>query len=110
MSTLVAPPAEPKAKRSRVRSSSLSHSLAGYLFVLPFMLIFVGALVIPLGYAAYLSLFRETLIGGKRLVDDAAGTRFSIRDQGLRAWVGARQVMALDARISSAEEWITMNG
>jgi multiple sugar transport system permease protein len=68
MSTLVAPPAEPKAKRSRVRSSSLSHSLAGYLFVLPFMLIFVGALVIPLGYAAYLSLFRETLIGGNTFV------------------------------------------
>lgn len=37
---------------------------AGYLFVLPFMVVFLAMLVLPLAYAAYLSLFREQLIGG----------------------------------------------
>ncbi|MEV6633198.1 sugar ABC transporter permease [Actinoplanes sp. NPDC051470] len=37
---------------------------AGYLFVLPFMVVFLAMLVLPLLYAAYLSLFREQLIGG----------------------------------------------
>jgi multiple sugar transport system permease protein len=36
----------------------------GYLFVLPFMVVFLAMLVLPLAYAAYLSLFREQLIGG----------------------------------------------
>ncbi|GLY97949.1 sugar ABC transporter permease [Actinoplanes sp. NBRC 103695] len=36
----------------------------GYLFILPFMIVFVAMLVVPLVYAAYLSLFREQLIGG----------------------------------------------
>jgi multiple sugar transport system permease protein len=36
----------------------------GYLFVLPFLLVFLAMLIVPLGYAAYLSLFREQLIGG----------------------------------------------
>ena len=41
-----------------------SHAGAGYLFVLPFMVVFLTMLVLPLAYAAYLSLFREQLIGG----------------------------------------------
>jgi multiple sugar transport system permease protein len=43
-------------------------SLAGYLFVAPFVVIFVTMLVLPLLYAAYLSLFRERLIGGTSFV------------------------------------------
>lgn len=50
----------------------------------------------------------ETLILGKRLFDDAAGTRFSVRGNGLRASVGARQVMALDARMTSDKEWLPL--
>jgi multiple sugar transport system permease protein len=38
--------------------------LAGYAFVGPFMFVFVAMLVVPLGYALYLSLFRQQLIGG----------------------------------------------
>jgi multiple sugar transport system permease protein len=34
------------------------------MFVLPFLLVFLAMLVLPLAYAAYLSLFREQLIGG----------------------------------------------
>jgi multiple sugar transport system permease protein len=40
------------------------HANSGYLFVLPFLVVFLAMLVVPLGYAAYLSLFREQLIGG----------------------------------------------
>lgn len=36
----------------------------GYLFIAPFLLVFVTMLVIPLIYAAYISLFRSQLIGG----------------------------------------------
>lgn len=38
--------------------------LAGYALVAPFMLVFIAMLVVPLGYAFYLSLFQERLIGG----------------------------------------------
>jgi multiple sugar transport system permease protein len=36
----------------------------GYLFVAPFMLVFAAMLVLPLAYAAYLSLFQDRLVGG----------------------------------------------
>lgn len=38
--------------------------LAGLLFVAPFVLLFAALFVAPLGYALYLSLFREQLVGG----------------------------------------------
>jgi multiple sugar transport system permease protein len=46
------------------RRKGPSHANSGYLFVLPFMIVFLAMLVLPLAYAAYLSLFREQLIGG----------------------------------------------
>ena len=48
----------------RSRRTGPSHGNSGYLFVLPFLLVFLAMLVLPLVYAAYLSLFREQLIGG----------------------------------------------
>jgi multiple sugar transport system permease protein len=42
--------------------------LAPYLFVLPFFVVFVVMLVVPLGYAAWTSLFRSRLIGGRVFV------------------------------------------
>jgi len=39
-------------------------AIAGYLFVVPFFLVFIAMLVVPLFYSGYLSLFREQLIGG----------------------------------------------
>jgi multiple sugar transport system permease protein len=48
----------------RIRSQGPSHASSGYLFVLPFLLVFLTMLVLPLLYAAYLSLFREQLVGG----------------------------------------------
>jgi len=41
---------------------------AGPLFVAPFMLLFLLLFLTPLGYAAYLSLFQERLIGGTAFV------------------------------------------
>jgi multiple sugar transport system permease protein len=46
------------------RPKGPSHANSGYLFVLPFLIVFVAMLVVPLVYAAYLSLFREQLVGG----------------------------------------------
>lgn len=43
---------------------SVDPSATGYLFVAPFLLVFAAMLVLPLGYAAYLSLFQDRLIGG----------------------------------------------
>jgi multiple sugar transport system permease protein len=40
------------------------HRLAGFLFVVPFLTVFVAMLVVPLAYALYLSLFRDRLVGG----------------------------------------------
>lgn len=41
---------------------------AGYLFVLPFMVVFLAMLVVPLAYSGYLSFFRVQLIGGNAFV------------------------------------------
>ena len=46
-------------------ASRRKQQLAPYLFVLPFFVVFVAMLVVPLGYAAWTSLFRSRLIGGK---------------------------------------------
>ena len=40
----------------------------GWGFVAPFLAVFAFALVAPIGYAIYLSLFRQQLIGGNTLV------------------------------------------
>jgi multiple sugar transport system permease protein len=50
------------APAGRVRGPS--HANSGYLFILPFFVVFLAMLVVPLAYAAYLSLFREQLVGG----------------------------------------------
>jgi multiple sugar transport system permease protein len=44
------------------------HAFAGFLFTAPFMVLFLFAFIAPLGYALYLSLFREQLIGGNTFV------------------------------------------
>jgi multiple sugar transport system permease protein len=55
-------PAAPPGRAARSRGPS--HANSGYLFVLPFLVVFLAMLVLPLAYAAYLSLFREQLVGG----------------------------------------------
>lgn len=52
----------------RRRSTARRHNLTGWLFVGPFGVIFLALLVLPIGYALYLSLFQKSLIGGTRFV------------------------------------------
>ncbi|WP_307868297.1 carbohydrate ABC transporter permease [Umezawaea beigongshangensis] len=73
----IAPP-EPSGRAPR-RSSrrATAHPLAGALFVLPFFLVVVAFLVVPLGFAFWLSLSSKSL---------ARGTRFSGVDNYVRAF------------------------
>jgi multiple sugar transport system permease protein len=52
----------PKATRRR------TGTLAPYLFILPFAILFAMFMVAPLVYAAQLSFFRQTMVGGNRFV------------------------------------------
>ncbi|WP_062521779.1 carbohydrate ABC transporter permease [Demequina silvatica] len=54
--------------RAKPARGKARHSAVGYLFVLPFMILFVAMVLVPLGYSAYLSLFEEKLIGGEAFV------------------------------------------
>ena len=51
-------------RRNRQGQAKRQQNRAAYLFVAPFVTIFILMLVIPLGYSGYLSLFHEQLIGG----------------------------------------------
>lgn len=56
------------ARKRRRLSRSQRHNLTGWMFVGPFGVIFLALLVLPIGYALYLSLFQKSLIGGTRFV------------------------------------------
>jgi len=59
MTSQAAPPrALPSPNGSR-------RGLTGWIFTAPFMIVFAFTLVVPLIYAAYLSVFRDQLIGGR---------------------------------------------
>jgi multiple sugar transport system permease protein len=45
-------------------STKRKQNVAAYLFILPFFIVFIAMLVVPLVYAGYLSLFESKLIGG----------------------------------------------
>ena len=55
-------------RRPRPGRQTRRRRRAAYLFVAPFMLLFVAMLVVPLLYALYLSLFVDRLIGGTSFV------------------------------------------
>jgi multiple sugar transport system permease protein len=52
----------------RRKSTAARQNLTGWLFVGPFGVIFLALLVLPIGFALYLSLFQKSLIGGTRFV------------------------------------------
>ncbi len=52
----------------RRRSTSARQNLMGWLFVGPFGIVFLAMLVLPIGYALYLSLFQKSMIGGTKFV------------------------------------------
>src|SRR5215204_3366263 len=51
-------------RRTRITASKRRQWGAAYTLVLPFFVIFVAMIVVPLVYAGYLSFFRKRLIGG----------------------------------------------
>ncbi|MBW9092156.1 sugar ABC transporter permease [Microbacterium jejuense] len=55
----------PPSGRRRNAMTRRQHR-AAYLFILPFFIVFVTMLVVPLVYAGYLSLFESKLIGGEQ--------------------------------------------
>jgi multiple sugar transport system permease protein len=57
-----APPQRPPTQRSGGVNQRRANT--GYLFIAPFLVVFVAMLVVPLVYAAYISLFKTQLIGG----------------------------------------------
>src|SRR5688572_6025806 len=74
----------PRARREASRRAAV-----GYLFVAPFLVVFVAMLVVPLVYAGYLSLFREQLIGGTSFAGLDNYTR-AFGDE--RLWQGVARV------------------
>jgi multiple sugar transport system permease protein len=62
--------------------------LAGWGFVGPFLFVFAFALIVPIGYAIYLSLFRQQLIGGNAFVG-AANYRLALGDP--QFWAALRR-------------------
>jgi multiple sugar transport system permease protein len=48
----------------RTSTSKRKQNLAAYLFILPFFVVFIAMLIVPLVYSGYLSLFESKLIGG----------------------------------------------
>ncbi|KTR25141.1 MULTISPECIES: carbohydrate ABC transporter permease [Curtobacterium] len=58
-----AAPATPPRRRNRQRGR-----WTGWMFVGPFVVVLVAMLVVPIGYALWLSLFRDQLIGGNQFV------------------------------------------
>ena len=75
MSTTVssAPPAPPRAPRSarprqRFTASRRRQIGAAYALILPFMVLFLTMIVVPLIYSGYLSFFKTKLIGGTSFV------------------------------------------
>jgi len=64
MTTTTAPPRPATTRKAAKTSTRRSQATAGYLFVTPFLLVFLLFFLLPLAYAAYLSLFREQLVGG----------------------------------------------
>jgi multiple sugar transport system permease protein len=58
-------PSRPPSGRKPNSTTRRQHR-AAYLFILPFFVIFIAMLVVPLVYAGYLSLFESKLIGGEQ--------------------------------------------
>jgi multiple sugar transport system permease protein len=50
--------------RKRVTVARRRQHRAAYILVMPFFVVFVAMIIVPLGYAGYLSFFREQLVGG----------------------------------------------
>ena len=66
--TITLPARSGAGSRRARRGTSFRQNLTGWLFVGPFAIVFLAMLVLPLGFAFYLSTFQKALIGGTRFV------------------------------------------
>ena len=60
------------ATRPALSGGFTSRKLAPYLFLAPFVLLFIAFIVAPLVYAFYMSLYRDTLVGGRQFAGAAS--------------------------------------
>jgi len=72
---------------TRRRRVTAAHGNRGYVFVLPFLVGFLLLFLLPLGYAGYLSLYKDQLVGGTVFAGLANYTR-ALGDHQLLAGVG----------------------
>ncbi len=75
--------------RRRQSTARRREARAGYLFMLPFVVVFIAMLIVPLVYSAYLSFFRKQLVGGVAFVGFANYAR-AVKDQ--EFWAGVVRV------------------
>ncbi|MWC00373.1 carbohydrate ABC transporter permease [Agromyces seonyuensis] len=73
------------AERRRTSTSKRKQRTAAYLFILPFFLVFLTMLVVPLFYSGWLSFFESKLIGGEQF----AGLANYVRALGDSAFWGS---------------------
>jgi multiple sugar transport system permease protein len=66
--TTAAARAATRVPGGRRKRAGNRHRVAGFLFTLPFMALFLAVFIAPLAYALYLSVFREQLVGGTTFV------------------------------------------
>jgi multiple sugar transport system permease protein len=66
--TITLPARRGAGARRKRHSATRRENLTGWLFVGPFAFIFLALLVLPLGFAFFLSTFQKALIGGTRFV------------------------------------------
>ncbi len=84
--TVERPPAAPPPLRHGSSTKRRQH-IAAYLFVLPFFVVFIAMLVVPLVYSGYLSLFESKLIGGDAFAGLANYVR-ALQDSAFLASIG----------------------
>ena len=65
------PPAAPSSALSAHRRPLSAKAIAPYLFLAPFFVLFIAFIVAPLVYALYMSVFRDTLVGGRQFAGAA---------------------------------------
>src|ERR1700761_1876455 len=89
VNSTVAPGAR-AAPRRRGRRAQRRARWTGWGFVGPFLVVFAFALIVPIGYAIYLSLFRQQLIGGKTF-GGRANYRTALSDP--QFWAAVRRML-----------------
>ncbi|NUP47752.1 MAG: sugar ABC transporter permease [Catenulispora sp.] len=83
-----APAISMKPQRRRSRANAVQ-TRAAWALVIPFLLVFAAFLIVPLGYAAYLSMFTSKLVGGHVF---SGLTNYSQALHDPNFWAGLRRV------------------